>query len=57
MKILSDNYAQGGMLSVEEQIIDATTAEGEAAIKELEKQEKERAQAAAMAEKYSDDPE
>lgn len=49
--------SEGGMLSVEEQIIDATTAEGEAAIKELEKQEKERAQAAAMAEKYSDDPE
>lgn len=45
------------MLSVEEQIIDATTAEGEAAIKELERQEKERVQAAAMEEKYSDDPE
>ena len=54
MKILSNCYEQGGMLSVEEQIIDATTAEGEAAIKELEK---ERAQAATLAEKYSDDPE
>jgi cell division cycle protein 37 len=45
------------MLSVEEQIIDATTAEGEAAFKELEQHERERAQAAALTEKYSADPE
>lgn len=31
---------EGGMLSLEEQIIDATTEEGQAALKELEAQEK-----------------
>jgi cell division cycle protein 37 len=45
------------MLSVEEQIIDATTEEGQAAFKELEQYEREREQAAALGEKYSDDPE
>lgn len=45
------------MLSVEEQIIDATTAEGQAAFKEFEQHEREKEQAAAAAEKYSADPE
>jgi cell division cycle protein 37 len=40
------------MLSLEEQIIDATTEEGQAALKEFEEQEK-----AALSNKYSDDPE
>lgn len=40
------------MLSIEEQIIDATTEEGQAALKEFEEQER-----AAAAEKYADDPE
>ncbi len=31
---------EGGMLSLEQQIIDATTEEGQAALKELEAQEK-----------------
>jgi len=47
------------MLSLEEQIIDATTEEGQKALKEFEDQEKaaaaERNQA--LADKYSDDPE
>lgn len=45
------------MLSVEEQIIDATTEEGQAAFKELEQYEKEKAQAAAAGEKDAEDPE
>lgn len=46
------------MLSLEEQIIDATTEEGQAALKEFEEQEKAAAaQNAALASKYSDDPE
>lgn len=45
------------MLSVEEQIIDATTEEGQAAFKEFEEHERERTKAAAVTEKYSDDPE
>lgn len=49
--------SEGNMLSVEEQIIDATTEEGQAAFKELEQYEREREQAAALGEKYSDDPE
>jgi len=44
------------MLSLEEQIIDATTEEGQAALKEFEEQEKV-AQHAALSDKYSDDPE
>jgi cell division cycle protein 37 len=43
------------MLSLEEQIIDATTEEGQAALKEFEEQEK--ARNAALSEKYYDDPE
>jgi cell division cycle protein 37 len=39
---------QGGMLSLEEQIIDATTEEGQAQLKKFEEQERaERAAAAA----------
>lgn len=34
------HLGEGGMLSLEEQIIDATTEEGQAALKELEAQEK-----------------
>ncbi|KAM3081128.1 hsp90 co-chaperone Cdc37 [Clarireedia jacksonii] len=45
--------SEGGMLSLEEQIIDATTEEGQAALKEFEEHEKQRA----LAEKYADDPE
>lgn len=46
------------MLSLEEQIIDATTAEGQAALKEFEEQERAAQQeAAALNEKYADDPE
>lgn len=50
------------MLSLEEQIIDATTEEGQKAWKEFEEQEKASAaetstEAAALASKYSDDPE
>jgi cell division cycle protein 37 len=45
------------MLSLEEQIIDATTAEGQAAFKEFEQQERAAAQAAALSEKYDNDPE
>ncbi|KAF4631702.1 hypothetical protein G7Y89_g6434 [Cudoniella acicularis] len=47
---------EGGMLSLEEQIIDATTEEGQKALKEFEEQEKA-AQHAALSEKYADDPE
>lgn len=39
------------MLSIEEQIIDATTEEGQAALKEFEEQEKA---AAAVDEQYGD---
>jgi cell division cycle protein 37 len=46
------------MLSLEEQIIDATTEEGQKAWKEFEEQEKSQAaQNAALSSKYSDDPE
>lgn len=46
------------MLSLEEQIIDATTAEGQAALKEFEEQERAAQQeAATLSEKYTDDPE
>jgi len=44
---------EGGMLSLEEQIIDATTEEGQAALKQFEEQER----AAALSAKYSEDPE
>lgn len=54
---ITTDFTQGGMLSLEEQIIDATTAEGEAALKEFEEQERASAKAAALSEKYSDDPE
>jgi len=50
--------SEGGMLSVEEQIIDATTEEGQAALKEFEEQEKkEKAEQDALELKYADDPE
>ena len=46
------------MLSLEEQIIDATTEEGQAALKEFEEQEKAaQREAASASEKYADDPE
>lgn len=50
------------MLSLEEQIIDATTEEGQKALQEFEEQEKAaaaeaKAQDAALSEKYADDPE
>lgn len=43
----------GGMLSLEDQIIDATTEEGQRALKDFEEQEK----ASALSSKYSEDPE
>lgn len=50
------------MLSLEEQIIDATTEEGQKALKEFEEQERaaraaEDAEAKRLADKYADDPE
>lgn len=42
------------MLSLEEQIIDATTEEGQKALEEFEKQERAAAKAAAKAEKLVD---
>jgi cell division cycle protein 37 len=51
---------QGGMLSVEEQIIDATTEEGQAALKEFEEHERQDRTAAEeteLSEKYANDPE
>ncbi|RAL60573.1 hypothetical protein DID88_009769 [Monilinia fructigena] len=42
--------SEGGMLQVEEQIIDATTKEGQAALKEFEEEERQRA----LAENYGD---
>jgi cell division cycle protein 37 len=54
----SDLNLQGGMLSLEEQIIDATTEEGQAALKEFEEQERAAAtHNVALQEKYSNDPE
>ena len=55
--LLLTNY-QGGMLSLEEQIIDATTEEGQKALKEFEEQERAAAaEHAKLSEKYADDPE
>ncbi|PBP26684.1 Hsp90 co-chaperone Cdc37 [Diplocarpon rosae] len=48
---------EGGMLSLEEQIIDATTEEGQAALKEFEEQERAAAKATTTSTKYSEDPE
>jgi cell division cycle protein 37 len=46
------------MLSLEEQIIDATTEEGQKALKEFEEQERSAAaENAKLSEKYADDPE
>ncbi|KAH0561917.1 hypothetical protein GP486_003373 [Trichoglossum hirsutum] len=45
---------EGGMLSLEEQIIDATTEEGQAALKELDELEKQKAREAAA---QTEDPE
>jgi cell division cycle protein 37 len=46
------------MLSLEEQIIDATTTEGQAALKQFEAQERAAAaESKKLSEKYSDDPE
>ncbi|EHL01983.1 putative Hsp90 co-chaperone Cdc37 [Glarea lozoyensis 74030] len=47
---------EGGMLSLEEQIIDATTEEGQKALKEFEESEKARNEAD-LSSKYSEDPE
>jgi cell division cycle protein 37 len=44
------------MLSLEEQIIDATTEEGQKALKEFEESEKARNEAD-LSSKYSEDPE
>lgn len=48
---------KGGMLSLEGQVIDATTEEGQQALKEFEEQEKTAAAEAKLAENYADDPE
>ncbi|PMD40400.1 putative Hsp90 co-chaperone Cdc37 [Hyaloscypha variabilis F] len=49
---------EGGMLSLEEQIIDATTEEGQKALKEFEEQERAAAaEHAKLSDKYADDPE
>ncbi|KAH8805671.1 putative Hsp90 co-chaperone Cdc37, partial [Xylogone sp. PMI_703] len=50
---------EGGMLSLEEQIIDATTKEGQEALKQFEKQEREQQEKAAakLSEEYASDPE
>jgi cell division cycle protein 37 len=46
------------MLSLEEQIIDATTEEGQAALKDFEEQERlAAAEQAKQSSKYADDPE
>jgi len=45
------------MLSLEGQVIDATTEEGQKALKKFEEQEKAAAAEAALADKYADDPE
>lgn len=45
------------MLSLEEEIIDATTEEGQAALKQFEEQEQERASAAATGREPAPDPE
>jgi cell division cycle protein 37 len=46
------------MLSLEEKIIDATTEEGQAALKEFEAQERAaQAESKKLSEKYADDPE
>ncbi|KAG0647683.1 Hsp90 chaperone kinase-targeting subunit [Hyphodiscus hymeniophilus] len=50
--------SEGGMLSLEEQIIDATTEEGQAALKEFEEQERAaQKEAGELSERYADDPE
>jgi len=54
----SNSQTQSGMLSLEEQIIDATTKEGQAALKEFEQQEKVAArEAEELSAKYADEPE
>lgn len=45
------------MLSLEEQIIDATTEEGQKALQEFEEQEKAAQREASLASEYSEDPE
>jgi cell division cycle protein 37 len=45
------------MLSLEEQIIDATTEEGQQALKEFEEQEKSARTEPELSSKYSEDPE
>jgi cell division cycle protein 37 len=45
------------MLSLEEQIIDATTEEGQQALKDFEEQEKAARNEADLSSKYSEDPE
>ncbi|CZS93287.1 probable Hsp90 co-chaperone Cdc37 [Rhynchosporium agropyri] len=55
---LVGQLGEGGMLSLEEQIIDATTEEGQQALKEFEEQERAAAKEnAASTSKYSEDPE
>ncbi|RFU29984.1 hypothetical protein B7463_g6368, partial [Scytalidium lignicola] len=51
--------SEGGMLSLEEQIIDATTEEGQEALKQFEKQEREQQEKASakLSEEYASDPE
>ncbi|KAI9736980.1 MAG: hsp90 co-chaperone Cdc37 [Cirrosporium novae-zelandiae] len=48
---------EGGMLSIEEQIIDATTKEGQAAVEALEKERQEAASSSAAATGPTPDPE
>jgi len=50
---------EGGMLSLEEQMIDATTEEGQEALKQFEKQEKAQQEhaAALFSKNYASDPE
>jgi hypothetical protein len=57
LPMLTPAGSQGGMLSVEEQIIDTTTEEGQAALKELEEQERAAREEAELKAKYADDPE
>ncbi|KFZ05492.1 hypothetical protein V501_08279 [Pseudogymnoascus sp. VKM F-4519 (FW-2642)] len=49
--------SEGGMLSLGEQIIDTTTAEGQAELKRLEEEEKESKEEREKLDKYAGDPE
>jgi cell division cycle protein 37 len=49
--------SQGGMLSIEEQVIDATTEDGQVALKEIEAERKERLKEVEKPETIYEDPE